>query len=196
MLKDADRVVQAGLMNLRLLTSLLPVLAAVQATADGDPPGLAEYCERVLCRVPDVQLRVDAQHGFEQRGGAPMPVLLPNGWLTVYGGETIYVEARVDGAKLTLRPVARPEKPEATLELKFEQLPGKPDMMLTVSNPLPVAVRFRMGFMRPDSDRLLRTSSCPVLAGKKLFEHWPHAIYQLVLADAQVLADGEDVSCK
>lgn len=113
-----------------------------------------------------------------------MPVLLPNGWLTVYG------------AKLTLRPVARPEKPDATLELKFEQLPGKPDMMLTVSNPLPVAVRFRMGFMRPDSDRLLRTSSCPVLAGKKLFEHWPHAIYQLVLADAQVLAGGEDVSCK
>lgn len=185
-------------MNRLTLASFAWALIASQArAADAPPPELATLCREVFCRTPQVRLMVDAQRVYEQRMEAPLPVLLPNGWVSVYPGETVYVEAQLEGTNLKLlRAVPKPEKLETTLELKFEQLPAKPDMMLTVSNPFPVAVRFRMGFMRPDSDRLLRTSSCPVLGGKKLFEHWPHAIFQLVVTDPQVLAEGDDLSCK
>ncbi len=181
-----------------LMAALVLALAAWPAAAEEKPPlPLAELCKQVFCRAPTVRLRVDAEHVYEQPAGDPVPVLLPNGWVSIYPGETIYVEVeRKDGRLKLLRAVPQLEKPDTTLVLKFEQLEGKPDVMLTVNNPLAVDIRFRMGFMGLDSDRLRATSSCPVLAGKSLFEHWPHPIFQLILADAQVLGEADDHGCK
>lgn len=156
------------------------VLALALATscavaADSPPLPLAELCKQVFCRATAVRLRVDAEHVFEQPAGAALPVLLPNGWVSVYPGETIYLEVQLQDGKLSLlRAVPKLEKPETTLVLKFEQQAEKTDMMLTVTNPLLVDVRFSMGFMGLGSDKIHATSSCPVYAGKALFEGWPH----------------------
>lgn len=178
--------------------ALAAALAVSPARADDtSPPPLAALCKQVFCRTPSVHLRVDDGHVFEQRMEQPMPVLLPNGWVSIYPGETVYLELqRSPDAVKVLRAVAQPEYPDTTLTLKFEQLAGKPDMMLTITNPLPVDLRFRMGWMGLDSDRIRATSSCPVRAGMSLFEHWPHAIFQLILADVQWLAPADDHSCK
>lgn len=184
-------------MTHKIFCALLLTLLASYAAAEGGVPPVAELCKTVYCRAPHVQLRVDEQRRLEQRGESPLPVLLPNGWVTVYPGESVYLEVEVrEGELKLLRAVPKPEKPETTLVLKFEQMADKTDMMLTVTNPLPVDVRFSMGFMSIDSSRIVATSSCPVYAGKALFEHWPHPIFQLFLADPQVLAAADDHSCK
>jgi hypothetical protein len=184
-------------MNRKVFAAFALALAASQAPAAADPLPLAELCKQVFCRAPFVRLRVDAEHVFEQRIESPVPVLLPNGWVSVYPGETVYLEVqREAGALKLLRAVPKPEKPETTLTLKFEQLADKADVMLTVTNPLSVDVRFSMGFMALDSDRIRATSSCPVRAGTSLYEGWPHPIFQLILSEPQVLAAGDDHSCR
>lgn len=185
-------------MRYQFLAALALTLAASHAIAEEKPPiPLAELCQQVYCRAPDIRLRVGDGRVFEQRLDTPAPVLMPNGWMTVYPGETVYVEVEQQGDALKLlRAVPKLEKPATTLVLKFEQLAGKTDMMLTVTNPLSIVVRFDMGFMAMDSSRIRATSSCPVQAGLSLFEHWPHPIFQLVLAKPRVLAAGDDHSCK
>ena len=185
-------------MHPRILVAFMLALAAWHATADETSPlPLTELCKQVFCRAPSVRLRVDAERVFEQRIDTAVPVLLPNGWVSIYPGETIYLEVQLEGDKLgLLRAVPKVEKPQTTLVLTFEQLADKTDMMLKVTNPLPVDVRFSIGFMDLESDRIRATSSCPVYAGKALFEHWPHPIFQLILAKPQVLAASDDHSCK
>jgi hypothetical protein len=149
-----------------------------------------------MCRTPDVKLLLAGSRSFESKGKFELPVLQGN-LLSIYPGETLLIEATVEGGRIMLeRAVATNDKPERTIQFTFKQLPGKLDMLLEIKNPLPAGVRFRMGFMRPSSGDIHSTSSCPVQPGLTGYEHWPFPIYQLVLTDATVVAPSEPMVCK
>jgi hypothetical protein len=69
-------------------------------------------------------------------------------------------------------------------------------MLLKVTNPFSQSLKFNMGMMPLDSDKLLKTSSCPVMAGGSSFESWPEPVFQVVLGNARFIdADKGQVAC-
>jgi hypothetical protein len=121
----------------------------------------------------------------------------PNGWITVYPGETVYVEVQTRGNKIVnVRAVSKPERPAATITFKFDQVDGDPGSMLVVTNPLRSKLKYDLGFMPVSSDQIVGTSSCPVRAGLKSFESWPHPIFQLVIANLRLMPDAAVARCE
>ena len=90
---------------------------------------------------------------------------------------------------------ARVANPDRTLVFKFYQKHGATDMLLEVTNPFKNDLKFKLGMMLPDGDKLRGTSSCPASAGLTLYEHWPHPIFQLVIGSGRVLKEGEQRAC-
>ncbi len=182
------------------MTCLLACFALpsfAQDSKDNYKAAIAKVCETTLCRTPKLSLYIDETHRFEQDDNSPMPILQNNELLSIFPGEQIFVETLIEDGHVKLdRAVTTNQHPERTLAFIFSQLPGKPDMVLQVKSPLPAAIRFQMAFMPVSSDRLIKTSSCPVPVGKALYEHWPHPIYQLILTNATVLKPTDDMSCK
>jgi len=171
-----------------------PALSADAQTAS--TAELAELCKSTLCRAPKVRLFIDATRSVEQDFATPFPILQP-AFLSIYPGETLFVEASIENEKLTLeRAVPTNERPESTLRFEFKQASGEPDMLLVIRNPFEVPVRFRMGLMRPDSNVILATSSCSVPPKLSLVEHWPYPIFVLVLADPEVVGPTDSVACR
>ena len=159
------------------------------AQQPANPEELRKLCQTILCREPGVvHLTLDNGKPFETKLDWPQPIT-QNGWISVFPGETIFVEAEVKGDRLTnFRAVKSNDHPDKTLTLKFSQETGSPAMTLTVTNPFEKTVKYHAGMMLPTSDKVLKTSSCPVLGGgRAAFESWPNAIFQLVLFDFRLL---------
>jgi hypothetical protein len=68
--------------------------------------------------------------------------------------------------------------------------------MLDVTSTLAHTVNFDAGMMLPDSDRVRKTSSCPVRAGQQSFEQWPHPVFQLFVARFRTLPEGASLQCE
>jgi hypothetical protein len=68
-------------------------------------------------------------------------------------------------------------------------------MVLTISNPYRKPLKFNMGVMRLDQERLLKTSSCPIGPGMKAFESWPYPIFQVVLGRGRLLREDDASTC-
>ena len=171
--------------------------AAFAADTKVDPEvELAKICEHALCRTPKVSLYIDSEHRFEHEGKAPFPVL-QNNLVVIYPGEKLFVEAAVVDGRIKLeRAVSSNQLPDRTIEFSFFQTPNKPNMVLIVKNPLPVTVKFQMALMRPDSEALQKTSSCPVLsAGRSIYEGWPYPIFQLVMMDVSIPPPSDRMVC-
>ena len=163
------------------------------AQESANPEELRKLCETILCREPGVvRLTLDSGKPFETKFDWPRPIT-QNGWISIFPGETIYVEVEAKGDHLTnFRAVKTNDHPEKTLTFTFSQKVGSPSMMLlVVTNPFGRPVKYHAGMMLPSSDKVLKTSSCPVMGGGKIaFESWPNAIFQLVLSDFQLLEEG------
>jgi hypothetical protein len=126
-----------------------------------------------------------------------LPYIQPNGWITIFPGEEVFIEMDLDGEQLkNPRAVRKPEKPSNTITFKFWQEPERKDSFLLVTNPFPRLVKFNLGMMPLHTERLLKTTSCPVLPGKVLYEHWPHPIFQLVVANVRFLPEGAETRCE
>lgn len=147
-------------------------------------------CEHTLCRPPQtIRLMRDDGSVFESSFDVENPIV-HKGWVSIFPGETLFVEADRDENRLVnLRAVKQMRDPDRTLELRFWQDKGKPDMFLKVNNPFSKAMKYHAVMMLLDSDKLYKTSSCPVLAGKIAFERWPHAIFELLLFDFRLIED-------
>lgn len=177
-----------------LLSCLLMQTSHAQAPAA--PLSLEEVCKQTLCRKPDFKLYIDATHQYENEPETPLPVLLENEFVTVYPGETIFIEASIVNGSVKLEQAVSSNKhPERTLVFKFAQMKKQKDMMLEVENPFTDDIKFKMEFMRIDSGKLFATSSCPVRGKLKLFEHWPYPIYQLLISQAKVLTASDKRVC-
>lgn len=147
----------------------------------------ARMCAAVGCRR-NVTIRLQREDGgvFHRR----YPVFPPpvqEGSIMILPGETLFVEAEVQGDRLVgLRAVERVTAPEKTLVARFEQLEDGA-MLLSLQNPFRRHLKFHMAFMPLDQDRMFKTSSCPVVPGGSAFEHWPFPIFQLLLFQPRLL---------
>ena len=170
-------------------TALLLLLQAAPSSSQDAavPKEIEAICKQVLCRSPR-PIRLKQKDGtlFEMTPSAPMPIVT-GGLVTVLAGETVYVEAKADGGRLIdLKAVPHVAKPEKTLTFQLKQEPSVGDgtgMILTVESPFPGVLKYRLGIMRLDGDRLLKTSTCPVNQGSAAFEHWPYPLFQVAAAD-------------
>ncbi|MDX1487146.1 MAG: hypothetical protein R3268_03020 [Acidiferrobacterales bacterium] len=152
-------------------------------------------CEHTLCRPPQtIRLMKSDGSVFESSFDVENPIV-HKGWISIFPGETLFVEVDRDKNRLVnLRAVKQMRDPNRTLELRFWQEKGKPDMFLKVNNPFPKPMKYHAVMVLLDSDKLYKTSSCPVLAGKIAFERWPHAVFELLLFDFHLVEDGASKS--
>ena len=126
-----------------------------------------------------------------------VPIVQGDDLVTVLPGETVYLEAEVDGDRvIRLRSVPEIVHPETTITISLSQSDGETDMFLVAKNPFPRALKYRMGMERLDHDGLLSTSSCPVVGGGGAYETWPHPIFQIVITDFRFLEEGAGFVCE
>ena len=163
-------------------------------TREASPAEVEAVCEDVLCRERDpIRLKLANGELFEITLAARTPIAYGE-IVTMYPGETLFIEATPESGQLTnLTAVRAPIHPERTITFRFSQDPEMADgthMLLKVESPFHQALKYRLGMMYPTSDDLFNTSSCPVHAGRPVFEHWPHPIFQLVAIDFRLIPEG------
>ena len=157
-----------------------------------------ELCAKVLCRPPTTVRLVLEDGGiievpFQDRS----PIVLPNGWVSVLSGEEVHIAVQFDrNAVGTPRAVRRPDATSGTLTFRLRQDPKTGHSELVVTSSLKQSVKYDLGMMLPDGDRILKTSSCPVRPGLQGIEHWPHPVFQLVVARFRSIPDGTEVPCE
>ena len=163
------------------------------------PPQEQERIEKEMCK--HVGCAFDVHVILKQKDGSTydktlrtVPVVQPNG-VSVYAGQSVLFEADVQGNQLAnLKLVKTIEHPEKTLSASLEQ-DSDNSMRLTLHNPFNRNLKIAMGIMPLDHVNLLKTSSCPVLAGKIGFELWPYPIFQVWLGDMQLLKESSEMAC-
>ncbi len=134
-----------------------------------------------------------------ERTFAILPPAVQEGVLSLFPGETVYVEAGRKGDALVLsRVVQSPEHPDRTLTLRFTQAEEQPGMTLVVESPFDEPVKFDLGMMLLDGEpgRIVKTSSCPVGPRMKSLEMWPHPIFQLVAVRFRFVASDGGLRCE
>jgi len=162
-------------------------------TREASPAEVEAVCDYVLCREREpIRLKLANGEFFEVTLAARTPIAHGE-IVTIYPGETVFIEATPENGQLTnLTGVRQPTHPERTITFRFSQDPEMADgthMLLKVESPFPQPLKYRLGMMRPTSDDLFNTSSCPVHAGHPVFEHWSHPIFQLVAIDFRLVSE-------
>jgi hypothetical protein len=148
---------------------------------------LAILCEQVLCRE-NVAVRLKLPDGatFDRHFPGPLPIVTGS-MVTVWPGENVLVEADVEEGRLVnLRAVTELTHAERTLTFRLDQPPDVGDgtgMILKVTSHFPGVLKYRLGLMRVTEKRLEGTSSCPLVAGQPVYEHWPYPIFQVTAKD-------------
>lgn len=184
-----------------LCSGLLTACAAAPPGADVPEDELLTACGTVLqdCRGPHtVRLLKSDGSMHEVAFEIDVPVVQNDGFVTLYPGETVHLEAEVLGDEVVrLTSVPEVRDPDRTITLELSQSDGEVDMFFVAKNPFPRPLKYRMGMQVLDRDGLFATSSCPVVAEGSAYEMWPHPIFQLVLADFHLLpADTASFMCE
>ncbi len=195
---DARRV-RLGILAVAILALLPSSVAGDTPDAGGGrteaaAPDVAEVCQRLKCRqLPPFTLRASDGREYPFDHLPPTPIAWDD-VITIYPGEKLLIEATIRENRLgEFRPVEEAADPARTLSLSFEQRPGSSNMLLRVKSPFGRPVKYRAHMMLPDSESLVPTSSCPLIARGGSFEQWPHPIFQLVLTDFHFIdANGAD----
>jgi hypothetical protein len=188
----------------RARSILLAVGAAicVSASASQQPAsddGLSaedrEMCAQIKCQR-DLRVALKDKDGKPyDRTFAAFPAIVDRGTITIVAGQQLYIEADIAGDRLVnLVAVDQMRQPSKTVTARFSQ--AKDGMMLLeLRNPFDRPLKFNIGMMPLDKEELYKTSSCPVMAGKMLFESWPYPIFQLVLANPRLLVADASQEC-
>jgi len=153
-----------------------------------------EVCEYTKCQK-NIRIKLTEKSGkIYDRTFNVMPGVIQDFGITVYAGQTVFIEAEVKDKKLVnLKSVDSVVNKENTITIKFEQI-EKGGMMLSIQSPFKETIKFNMGIMPLDSDQLLKTSSCPVMRGS--YEMWQEPIFQIVLGNPKILADSDSSICE
>lgn len=191
---------------------ILAILAAVAALVSFARPSpaqpiesgieskeqLLEYCKQVLCRNPGM-VRVQLKGGLvgEVMVDDPAPIVLPSGWVTVLPGEEIHIAFDVENDSLrNPRAIRAGDEAPARLHFRFLQHPGTGTTDLWVASTLRQPVKYDLWMMLPQSDRVVRTSTCPVSSDQKIIERWQHPVFQFFLSGFRTLAPGSALKCE
>jgi hypothetical protein len=159
-----------------------------------EPASSDEMCAIVQCGY-NIRIELKQKDGslFAETFDA-MPIVQKAG-VSVYAGREVHFEAEeVNGELTNLRLVTEVVNPERTISSKLEQ-DDTGGMMLVTKNPFGKHLRIRMGIMPLTHDRLVRTSSCPVVAGGASYEMWPDPIFQVFLGEMRLMSEGEPMTC-
>jgi hypothetical protein len=94
------------------------------------------YCRTAYCRAPrTVRVNLDNGGTFE-REVPRLPIVLPNGWITIFAGEVIHVELTLEKGKVTAaRAVPKVTNRNSTITFRLRQQPGSANSELTVTCP-------------------------------------------------------------
>jgi hypothetical protein len=178
------------------LIALVPVhLLAQEPPADEQQRLARKMCAETKCQR-NLRITMKGKDGqvFDQTFEAFPAVVQPFGFMVV-SGQTVHIEADIVGGRLTnLVAVEAVVNPDKTITAKLEQVDGK-GMVLTVNNPFDKALKFNMGIMPLDGEKLYKTSSCPVVAGGAAFEMWPYPIFQVALGNGRLLEKSDRATC-
>lgn len=159
-----------------------------------------EFCNSEPCRK-NVTIRLKQENGsiYENTFELLPPVIQPR-FISIYAGETIYIEADDGGSKpINLVHVKALKEPDKTIIFKFEQIEAKSgdtQMMFTTKHPFSKRLRFNMGIMPLSKENLLKTSSCPVRPKRQSIELWPYPIFQVALANLRFLEEDASHVCE
>lgn len=166
------------------------------------PEELAAFCADQPCRR-DIVFALQHRDGrtYEYNAAIAPPVIQDGGRVLMFPDETLLIEAAPrPGGRLALRHLAAPADPAITLTLSLAQAVdpgGQPQMVLTVTNPLPHPVRFRLRGLDADDDDFQPLASCPVPAGATTTQRWPQPLVQLRLAEFRLLdLPGDTLDCR
>ena len=158
------------------------------------------YCENRACRGATT-VRVTRNNGepFELDVDLAPPAV-QHRIVTILAGETLYIEAREAPTRLiNLERVDTIAAPSRTLVLRLWQAAGEtgaPDMILEVQNPFPRRLDYVIAVQTPESDELRPAQTCPIPGGATAVEHWPHAVFQLVLSGFYLLDPQAPFLCR
>jgi len=177
-----------------ILGLCLNSLAAAQYRDVSPEEAKNDMCKMVGCAF-DVRVVLKQKDGSTYDKTLPVvPVVQPNG-VSVYAGQSVLFEADIQGDQLgNFKLVRSVEHPEKTLSANLEQTSDN-SMRLTVRNPLKQHLKIAMGIMPLDHTQLVKTSSCPVVAGGASFELWPYPVFQVFLGNIRLLKDLGQATC-
>ena len=158
-----------------------------------------EACAQVRCypagAIP-ITLDDGGEASFDLKSAVPA---VNDDVVAMLPGFSVFIAGDVvDGALTLLRAVSRPAELKDVLQIQMWQEPGKADTFLVVKNHFHDFVKYRAAMLVPKAERFRPTSVCAVLGdGRASYEHWPHAILQLVLLEFELVgANTEELKCE
>lgn len=111
--------------------------------------------------------------------------ILPNNTVQLFPGETLYIEADVDGDSLVnLKCVSANKNPKKTLVISFTQICEEKmhkSMMLSVQNPFGRDLEYSAVICLLMYGKFVETDVWDVMAGTIGYETWPDLINSIVL---------------
>ncbi|NRA12912.1 MAG: hypothetical protein HRT57_13230 [Crocinitomicaceae bacterium] len=131
-------------------------------------------------------LPVDSINYYRQEIEAT-PYFVATNVLQIYPGESIFVEVETftSGIIKSMKVVKENLKPQTTIELNFSQTVAdkkSQSMMLKVVNPFGMELTYSAQMFVIDNDKLINTTTLPVMANLTSFETWPDVIVTLILS--------------
>jgi len=115
--------------------------------------------------------------------------------LSIFAGEQAYVEVAVQNKMIVgIQKVRNVIDPKSTMNFKFMKDESRKIMTLSVENPLTSPVKYHID-MVDYRGGLHNTSSCPVLAGKSVFEIWSHPIPEIRITNFHFASEAEETIC-
>ena len=167
------------------------------AQAQSSPPDAAmnRLCATQVCQQ---NVRVSLSDGKGQTYSkvfARLPAVVQGDYFTVTAGQTVYLEAYLQGDKLTgYRQVQSIQKPAQTITASLKQLPDS-KMQLQISNPFARNVKFQVGALALGSKSMVKAQSCPILAAKTGAIIWDKPVLQAAVGFATALAPNAKFEC-
>jgi len=184
---------------LALLTLAAPASAEDAQPRPASKADFLKMCEIAPCRRNvDFSLKKADGTYFTFKVPLAPPVVEP-GFISVYPGETLNFEADENpDSTLTLRLVPTVAHPEKTITMKLVQEPKIGDgtgMIFTINNPFDRDIRYHLGIMSLNDERVLATSACPIMRKIMGVEHWPYPLFRVLVARVGFMKPDESRTC-
>jgi hypothetical protein len=155
------------------------------------------FCQHAACqRNVVVELREPGESVYKKTFDLMPPSVQPM-MLTLFPGQSIEAAASFkDGQFTGWRPVAEAGPDDVRMSFRFSQDEKAPHpMLLMIVNKGSKNIKLDLGQMRPQDEDPMRTSSCPVLAGKGDVEFWPYPIVELLVGTPKLVDVSNSITC-
>lgn len=175
--------------------STAPKAPLEQAENPSKEVSLTEFCQHNPCRR-NKQVKFKTDQGiFDQTIPLYWPAAQGN-QISILPGDELLIEAELLAGNMlgNFKQVTEIHNPEKTIRFSFTQQESGVGMMLSVKNPFPFQIKYRLN-MIDFSGNPHPTSSCPVRANISVYELWPHPIPELILTEMHRQKDSDSMSC-